>query len=60
MVSLQIGKKYFNLLAPPCFTYDYPIKECVLHQGMIRRKCVEYEVDFWALPTWQWRDNKLY
>ncbi|CAG5095193.1 Similar to Phospholipase A2 (Apis dorsata) [Cotesia congregata] len=60
LISYKIGKNYFNILAMPCFTYDYPIERCVQYEGFIKEKCVEYEVDVSAPRTWQWRDSRSY
>ncbi|XP_044596773.1 phospholipase A2-like [Cotesia glomerata] len=60
LISYKIGKKYFNFLAMPCFTYDYPVIRCVQYEGFLIEKCIEYEVDFSAPQTWQWRESRRY
>ncbi|XP_057333666.1 phospholipase A2-like [Microplitis mediator] len=59
-VSYKVGIKYFNLISPSCFIYDYPIKRCLKYAGFVNRRCIKYEVDQSLSKTLQWRDNRLF
>ncbi|XP_074099885.1 phospholipase A2-like [Cotesia typhae] len=58
--SYQVGMKYFNILAPPCFTFDYPFKRCIKYGGIFKRRCLEYEFNQSSSKIFQWRDSKLF
>ncbi|XP_044749154.1 phospholipase A2-like [Coccinella septempunctata] len=44
-ISQEIGFIYFNLLSTQCYKREFPIKRCLKHIYVPRRKCKEYELD---------------
>ncbi|XP_044587668.1 phospholipase A2-like [Cotesia glomerata] len=58
--SYQVGIKYFNILAPPCYIFDYQLKRCIKYGGIFKRRCLEYEFNQSSPKIFQWRDSRLF
>ncbi|GLV38418.1 secretory Phospholipase A2 [Carabus blaptoides fortunei] len=51
-----VGTIYFNVLGTQCYREDYPIVKCIKYHGIIKKRCVEYELDESQPKVYEWFD----
>ncbi|XP_074099884.1 phospholipase A2-like isoform X2 [Cotesia typhae] len=59
-LSRNLGRLYFSVIRPKCFTYDHPSSYCIKYQGILQRRCLQYQVDTNSVMRVEERDNPYF